>query len=59
MKIPEEMKKNVVLNKSDPTIGTHSGQNGDVQPKAKIIDPIVINIAASIHRPVSDILDAI
>ena len=54
MKIPEEMKKKDVLTKSEPRIGYHSGQNGEVQPIANIKAHMEIRIAARIQRLRSD-----
>jgi hypothetical protein len=59
MKIPEEMKKKVVLKKSEPRIGYQSGQKGEVQPIANMIAELVIRIDARTHRLRSDKFDNI
>ena len=59
MKIPEEMKKKVVLTKSEPRIGYQSGQKGEVHPIAKMTAERVIRIDARTHRLRSDKFDSI
>lgn len=58
-KIPEEIKKKLVLKKSEPKIGNEGGQKGEVQPIANKIAPIDKRSEARIQRPRSDKLNSI